>query len=358
MVKFLSDRGSTLVQILVAGTVLLGAGAFVMRSTNNQGKALKMSQNRDEAFHQINQVSDFLTDYENCARTFNRPGALDGAMTAILSKSGAIAYATGMQLHAGTIVSFNVSGYSPLSGMKYRELVLRIKFQFREARVNDQGSFGALDKVYEVPIYMITQDSTVMTCMSNQSAAIQDAMRQSCTEFGGNFNEVTGRCDDIHGTNGVVLNFTRANFCASGPACPHPNAGVACSGVDNRGVDHGNWVISGFDGSGQVQCSCMKITCPNPGLYCLNRDLGTDWCYRDCPRGSWDPQDWSPDPASQCEGVTFTQRNYCGRTRSETGTYDPGDYGPDPSTICAGTSYTMTNSCGKTQPGTGTKPCP
>lgn len=355
---FRNQSGSTLVQILVAGSVVLGVGGYLLTNTQNQGKLQKFEQNRDEAYQQINQVSDFLTDYENCKATFNQTGALTGGLTTIRAKNNSVAYASGAQLKAGKILGFTVLGYSPSPGTRYREIELKIKFKFNETRVNDTGSFGALEKIYSVPVYMITEDSTVVTCMSNQSHSIQDAMRQSCTEFGGDFNETSGRCENLHGPNGVVLRFTRDNFCASGPTCPHPNRSMACSGVDVRGIARGNWVVGGFSASGSLECTCMPVTCPNPADYCLNKDLDTDWCYQECPRGTWDPQDWGPDPSTVCNGQPFSQTNTCGRTRPQTGTYDPGDYGPDPSDVCDGVAFTQTNSCGATISATGTKTCP
>lgn len=353
-----NQLGSSIIQILIASVVLLGGGGYILRTTNTKGKIQKFSQNRNDAFQQINQISDFLTDYENCKATFNQPGALTGGLTAILTKNNSVAYSSGSQLKGGTIIDFTVLGYSPSPGTRYRELQLNIKFKFTEARVNNEGSFGALEKLYTVPIYMITKDTVVATCMSNQSRSIQDAMRQSCTEFGADFNETTGRCDNIHGTNGVVLEFTRENFCASGPTCPHPNRNMACSGIDNRGIARGNWVVAGFSASSSLECTCMPVTCPNPADYCLDKDLDTDWCYNDCPRGTWDPQDWAPDPNTVCAGEPFTQTNSCKRTRPQSGNYDPGDYSPDPNDVCAGTTFTQTNSCGATSQATGTKSCP
>lgn len=355
---FLNQTGSTLVQILVAGSVMLGAGGYLLRTTNNQGKLQKFEQNRDEAYHQINQIADYLTDYENCKATFNQAGVLTGGPLAIRSSGGDVTYAPGTILKGGSIQDISLVGFSPSTGTRYRELQLKIKYKFTETRVNDQGSFGGLERMYSIPVYMITQDDQVATCMSNQSDSIQDAMRQSCTEFGGDFNETTGRCDNIHGPDGVVLNFTKENFCASGPACPHPHRNTGCSGVDVRGIDHGNWVVSGFSETGSLECTCMPVACPDPGDYCLDKDLDTDWCYRECPRGTWDPQDWGPDPSTVCNGQPYSQTNTCNRTRPATGTYEPGDYGPDPADVCAGTSYTQTNSCGATRPATGTKACP
>jgi len=100
---------------------------------------------------------------------------------------------------------------------------------------------------------------------------------------------------------------------------------------------------------------------------------------------------WSPDPSTQCSGVSFTQTSNCGNTRTMTGTATcyacsgttcspvssgtsgylssncnntcttssctDSTWSPDPSTQCSGVSFTQTSNCGNTRQATGTGNC-
>jgi uncharacterized protein HemX len=47
---FSNQAGSTIVQILLASAVILGAGGYMFRTTSTKGKFQKFAQNRDYAF--------------------------------------------------------------------------------------------------------------------------------------------------------------------------------------------------------------------------------------------------------------------------------------------------------------------
>lgn len=136
---------------------------------------------------------------------------------------------------------------------------------------------------------------------------IGDVLKKACEDMQGTFNEENARCEKFHGDDGSFLKYLKENLCSTtGAACVHPYVGKACSGKDIRGVDHGNWVITGYDANGTMECSCIPVKCPEPSLYCSGRNLGTNWCDQVCPVGT--KTDGACDPgAGNAQGGTYCE---------------------------------------------------
>lgn len=313
-----------MVQVMIAGAVLLVTGVYVTKTLKDQESLQKTASLRSTTHQQVKEFTEILTDSEICKATFAQNGALvtDATFTAIKGKDGQPIYSLNTKYVTGTIVEMIVEDYVPSSGLKYSPVKLRVNFELPEVRAA-QSSFGGTRKAYRIPIYLITNNNIVQTCMSDSAGVVQEALEKACMEFGGTFDGATGTCKKLHGEDGIVLNFIKQYLCSAGGAgCTHPYANQECSGTDVRGVSHGNWVLSGFGPTGAKSCICVPRfdTCPNSGDYCPSTDLGTDWCNKDCGKGTWDPQDWGPDPSTRCAGDSFTQTASCGKSRSAVGT--------------------------------------
>jgi hypothetical protein len=323
MMKFLNNAGLALVQSLVAGAVVLGIGAYLTNSMNNQEKIVKNVANRYEASQQIIEISEALSDPETCFATFSRIANLSNAkIDAIHDKSGLIIYNVGYEMRGGKIDGMQIIDFTPGSGIRQIKPKLRVKISY--LAMKDTGTptgLGGQSRNYDIPLYMITNENNLKICTSDASETIESALSVACSQFGGKINPISGVCEQVAGANGRIEEYIKNYFCkSSGGGCPHPYAGQICSGTDVRGEAHGNWVLSGFGGSGEMQCSCMPRACPDHKKYCRGTDLGTDWCGLVCPQGSYDPTDFSPAASEICSGESFEQRNSCGKTQTAVGT--------------------------------------
>lgn len=355
--NFINSNGSSMVQVMVAGAVMLGAGVYVTKTLKSQESLSKTTVLRMAASKEVQEISEVLTDWEVCKTTFSQSGQLTNNKTfdRILTKGSNVIYQTGIGSQSGKITEMLLTNFTPGTGLRLNQSTLRVTMEFNERRGGGQDSFGGTRKSYKIPVYLITLDNVVQTCMSDSGEVINDAFREVCRQFEGTFNETSGACENIYGPNGVIRKYVSDYFCtATGTGCAHPYAGQVCE--DTYG--HNNFAVSNFDGGGSMRCVCMPIVCPPKENYCLGKDLGTNWCGTTCDKGTWDPTDYKPDPSSYCQGQTFTQTTSCGKTRSAVGTYVPADYGPSTSTVCNGQSFIQTNSCGHTRAATGTKTCP
>jgi hypothetical protein len=324
MFKFLNQSGLALVQSLVAGAVLLGVGAYVTHTMKNQEKLVKNVTGRQEADEKLTEISDVFTQSDICVATLSQVSDLTNAkLQAIKNKNGSTLYSIGQPMKGGTIEDMQVLNYIQGPGLRHHNVNLQIKVRMASADLGSGSSFGGKSINFNIPLYVITKNNVVKVCLSDTSETVESALRVACAQFGGTMDPITGVCQGVIGPDGLLVKYVKDYFCdSSGAGCKHAYSGKVCSGVDVRGAAHGNWVVSGFGGDGEMQCSCMPRACPDPGSYCVGTDLGTDWCSSNCPLGTYSPNDYGPDPGNVCHDETLVQTNSCGETRTVSGTMD------------------------------------
>jgi hypothetical protein len=317
-----NNKGLGLVQVMVAGSLLIGLGVYVTRSMQGQEKVIKNVTTRLEAGKKANEFSDVLTESDTCVASLSALSDLTNAeLTTIKNKDGVPVYTVGQQMQSGKIEKMVILDYTAGPGLRRHKSKLQIKLRYASADVaSNSRFFGGQTRNFDIPLYIVTKDNAVKVCMSDSSEIIEDALTVACNQFGGTMDGSTGVCKGIIGQDGLIIKYVRDFFCDStGAGCPHGHSGKVCSGVDVRGVSHDNWVVSGFNNSGEIECTCVPRVCPNPANYCLGTDLGTDYCSLNCPQGTLSPGDYVPTADNVCSGINFVQTNSCGQTSMATG---------------------------------------
>lgn len=281
-----NSKGSTIIQVMLASTVILGVSGYMMRSHQTQNKLQKgLGLKKSQTIIQ-REVAEALADGTACYNTFEKlkPLANNATFVALYNKDNQIMYNQNSFFNLNKIKEFRLTNYVPSSGKKYQRVILNLTV---ETEAESSGFFGGKSRTYEIPLFLITVDNLVDVCVSDISGQVVLGLKAACEELGGTFNDATAGCDNFHGPNGVVLNYIRDYLCSSsGTGCAHPYRNQACSGKDIRGVDHGNWVVKGFKANGQMDCLCVPVECPEPGQFCQGTDLGTDWCTNECQKGT------------------------------------------------------------------------
>lgn len=278
--------GSVMVQVMVAASLVIGGAAYVINSNQNQNKLRSGVANKMTQSVIQKEVSEILSNADVCKSTMMKKTELSNGMTldGLYTKDDKLIYGVNQELYNNTLTEFKLTDYTPGAGSKYQlsNLVVTVK-----SKETDGKSYGAKTRNYKIPLFLLTEDNKVDTCMYDGAGSILSALKKACEELKGTFNEATARCENFHGENGTFVKHIRDYLCsAQGTGCVHPYNNQTCSGVDVRGEDHGNWVIAGFDANGQKECQCVPVKCPNPALYCLGRNLGTDYCQQVCPVGA------------------------------------------------------------------------
>jgi len=237
------------------------------------------------------------------------------------------------------------------------------------------AAYGTRDIAVRIPLSLFMLNKRIMMCLSVDAQTIVDALHESCQRLGGTFNEVSGICENLHGTNGLVIEEVRDHLCSVGEdTCnTHPYASLDCRNHKSPTpvvADKNNWVLRGLRSDGTPDCACIPVKqCENKADYCKGIDLGTDWCFNDCGEGTKEDgvcapcnnTDWSPLESTRCEGQAFTQTNGCGESRQATGTM-PDNWLPNAFDVCEGETFTQYSSCGAAPrynvPGTKDCSCP
>ena len=366
-----NSRGSTLMQVMIAGSLLAGLSVYVMRSNQAQNKLQKNVVNKASQSAIARDFSETLLEGSVCLNTFQKAGTLSNnmALAGLYNKKDKLIYEKNSELYGQVISDIKLTDYIASSGRKYQRSMVSVTTSTKK---NDQA-VGGKSLVHKVPVFLITIDNKVDTCISDETESALDALRRACNDLKGTFNEATAACDNFYGEQGPVLNYVKENFCANGKGenCVHPYANQKCTGVDIRGVNHNNWVLKGFNGGGQMQCVCVPRDCESPALSCEGTDLGTDWCQQECPKGSkttdecappevaceeWG--DWSPGTDGVCSGTALTQTRSCVKGTSDTESRSAsgakncstacttwGSWTPSSDTVCSGKTLTQTRNC-------------
>lgn len=279
-------RGSTIIQVMLVSTVILGVSGYMMKSHQTQNKLQKaVNVKKAQSAAQL-EIAEALADGSVCYNTFEKikPLAENVLLGGIYNKNNELMYGQNSILHQNTIKELKLTNYDSASGEKYQRSLLQVTV---ESMSSSSGFFGGKARTYEIPLFLITVDNLVDVCVSDISGQVTLGLEKACEELGGTFNVEKARCESFHGANGVVLKYVRDYLCSSaGTGCVHPYRNQTCKGKDPRGIDHGNWVISGFGASGAMDCECIPVDCPDPTQFCQGADLGTDWCTKVCAKGT------------------------------------------------------------------------
>ena len=126
----------------------------------------------------------------------------------------------------------------------------------------------------------------MLNCTSgDETGVVIRSYIDACVKLGGSFDEASGKCESAI----ELLDLkTKLSLCSPKgfDSCKHPYKDKTCTGSDIRGVNYKNWFVSGFDKEGEVICSCIARICPHPSTVCEGNDLGTDFCQKECGKGT------------------------------------------------------------------------
>lgn len=378
----LNSVGSTLVNIMIAGAAVAAGGVYVMSTMQEQKTISKRAVNSGLQNVIRREIADNLSDTKVCLASMS-PGVTNPVTADFEINSITNGTQTLYEKYQGNInqelydhkiveMKFELPKTPPYvrnDALHYQPSDLSVTLEHK-----DKKRAGQTIKIF-IPLYTIMLDSKIVTCMTNESGSINEAFSSACLSLGGDFDEITGICNDLQGPNSMVNKYVKDFICsATNPASckTHPYTNQSCTGpqyVDARGNPRGNWVVSGFDSAGQMECRCIPAKgCEDPSLYCPSQDLGTDWCSNDCGYGtstdtnlcgsapctSWGS--WTPDNSTSCTNQTVAQTRTClsGGTATEprtvAGTLAP-NWQPttDPSTVCNTATVTETDGCGNSR---------
>lgn len=290
MMKFIhsikNSSGSVMVQVMVAGALVIGGAAYIMSTQRSQNKLQSGIANKFSQSAVQKEITEILSNGEICYNTLKKQDVLEEGdqFDGIYNKENQKVYGVGSELYNNKISEIKLEDYTPSAGSKYQLANLSVMVEVKEPQAK---SYGGKSRRYKIPVFLITEDNVVDTCLSDGAGTVILALKKACEDLQGTFNEVSARCEKFHSEDGTFLKYLKENLCSTtGAACVHPYLNRACAGKDIRGEDHGNWVIKGFDANGIMECACIPVKCPEPSMYCLGRNLGTNWCDQVCPVGS------------------------------------------------------------------------
>lgn len=372
--KTWKNTGSSLLQVTLIGAVLAGLGVYLMQTTQQQNKIVKSAEAKGAYGVLKKEISEALASSETCQVTlqqyFNTPIETDmkqievPGIKTMLNSAPAEMYMPDQEMFNLKIKQMKLmmpDDYVADDSMRMQMADLAVFIGPAREVSHANAAYGGRDIAVKVPLFLFMMNKKIMMCLSLDAQTVIDALMESCTRLGGTYNAVSGICENLHGTNGKVIGEVRDYLCSvSGdPAqcTTHPYAGLDCR--DHKSptpvvADKNNWVLRGIRQDGTPDCSCIPVKeCENPANHCKGIDLGTDWCFNDCGEGTkedgicaaCDKTAWSPDPATRCDGISFTQTNGCGETQPSVGTM-PDDWTPKATEICEGETFTQYSSCG------------
>jgi hypothetical protein len=292
--NMLNNKGSVLLQVMVAGAALLGGTAYFLNTNNTQTKIMKTLTNKSNRSVVASEMSELLANDLNCIKTLGSAGAQitqSMPIPAVLNEAGEVLYQPGDELLGHKLIGLSLTlptSYTLDRTLKHVSAQLVVELQALETRKGNKGSYGAQTIKSFIPLSIVVYDNKVKTCSSDDTGFLLDAMGDACAQLEGTFNLATARCENLTGASGYVIKHLTKYFCTlSSSLCPHPLANQECSGVDVRGDAYNNWVMKGFKADGSPECDCVPLyTCPARSQYCRGVDLGTDGCHQDCRTGT------------------------------------------------------------------------
>lgn len=328
----LNSRGSAILQVMVAAAALIGVSTYMITSNQSQNKLQNRVVTKVAQTAVARDFQETLMAGEVCFNTFKKLGGLSQGkeLDGLYNKNNEKIYEKGSVLYNQSITDIRLTSFVAGSGRKYQKSYISVTTSAKDGT----SGYGGKTQVHKIPISLITLDNQVDTCVSDEMDSVLDALRRACLDLQGTFNESKAECENFYGANGPILKNTKEEFCDTGKGenCKHPYAGQKCTGVDVRGENHNNWVVKGFNAAGAMDCACVVRSCANPAEHCEGEDLGTDWCQKECPKGtkttgtcapqppaicsSW--SDWSPATDGTCSTASVTQTRNCTSGKTET----------------------------------------
>lgn len=370
----LRESGSSLLQVTIIGSVLAGLGVYLMQTTQQQNKIVKSAEAKGAYGVLKKEISEALASSETCQMTlqqyFTNPIETDMKQMDVAGiKTMYNSAPTEMYMPDQEMLNLKIKqmklmmpdDYVADDAMRMQPADLAVFLEPARKVSSANAALGGRDIAVKIPLFMFMMNKRIMMCLSVDAQTVIDALQESCTRLGGTYNATSGICENLHGTNGLVVSEVRDYLCSvsgdSASCNTHPYAGLDCRNYKSPTPvvsDKNNWVLRGIRQDGTPDCACVPVKqCENPANHCKGIDLGTDWCFNDCGEGTkedgvcapCDATAWTPDPATRCSGESFTQTNGCGETRPATGTM-PDNWLPKASDICEGETFTQYSSCG------------
>lgn len=366
------QQGSSLLQVTVIGAVLAGLGVYLMQTTQQQNKIARTAEAKGAYAVFKKEISEALASSETCQMTlsqyFTSPIETDmkrldiPGMKTMLNSVPADMYMPGQSMFKLKISKMQLvmpDDYVADDAMRMQNADFAVFLSPERETSSANSAYGAREVAVRIPLFLFMLNKRIMMCLSVDAQTVIDALHESCLRLGGSFNAVSGICENLHGTSGLVIREVRDHLCSTGVSncASHPYAGLDCRNHKNPPPvvsGKNNWVLRGLRADGTPDCACVPVkACENPANHCKGIDLGTDWCFNDCGEGTKEDgicaacnrTDWAPDPATRCSGQVFTQTNGCGETQQSTGTMTD-NWTPAASTVCAGDTFTQYSSCG------------
>lgn len=321
--KIKNQRGASMLQMLMIGAAVYVMGAAVFKLTTQESKQSQSLLGNIQLKSFVQGVEDSLANPDVCIATLNQDGALTAGKSlnrGVINASDQDVYKVSIDGDATyngrvEIQSVTLDGYTAESGIVIKQFQLKITTKPFYTGKSSKASFSNYTKNSFIPVWAVLEDNKVLNCFSGDDAGVTLSLFiNTCSDFGGVFDVSSGKCV---GASEKLKERVRFGLCApsDSDSCEHPNKGEECSGKDIKGVDYNNWVISGFDGTGKINCSCVPVPCPNPLDHCYGKDLGTDHCQRNCGSGlnsGFGCCPYGPAENTVCKGVSYKKYDSCG----------------------------------------------
>lgn len=289
--KSLAQLGSASIQMMVASALVI-AGAGYVASTQLSSKKLGATVDYKRQFLVIKrEIGEALIEDQICMATLSRQGALTASVTydGVYNIAGEPMYEVGSILYGKKILGMRLEGYEVLDPNEFSIQEVDFVVELGNAAAAPSKIYGSTRSTQKIPLKISTYNNEMVGCSNSLQAEMLLALSSACRALGGTYNAETDRCSDLHGDSGPMMKFAREQLCgAEDGNCRHPYENKVCTGVDVRGVDWNNWVVSGFNQDTSMSCVCLPVACPDPASVCRGTDTGTDHCTLNCPAGTRD----------------------------------------------------------------------
>ena len=331
--KSFAQRGFATMQMLIVGAIVLSGAAYVMKMRGDF-KKFDISMGSRKQFDILKrEIVEAISQSRSCISTLSRMGKLtaEGELDGIYNGNGLPLYQVGKTYYGKKIEGIRIEGYKVAEDSKPISQLISLAVDIENI---EKGKItGAPRLTQRIKILVTTQNNELIGCRQDDNGFNTAALKLTCESLGGIYNKVTDRCENMHGAKGFYLKQMKEKLCLGDKPCEHPLKGKECRGVDNRGANWDNHVLTGLSIDGSLSCTCIPVRCPDPATVCLNQDTGTDHCMSDCPRGTktddycqggCNADAWTPevDLSRVCSSVTVVQRNACHVLRYQAGRLD------------------------------------
>ncbi len=397
--NFLNKRGTAIMQVLFAASVIAALGLFVMKSGSLQTIMHRQVKVDDYIKDAQNELSSLLANASTCS------ASRDDGFSSIGSFRAGFEIDKGSKLKVQKIESSSRIG---------REQSVSVFFEYYLPQTKTTKT---LKKTFPLIYYTSTNASgdEVENCVSFEAETLSSGQAENCEISGGIFDSGLGKCDYslLQDTNFVTVIKETACEIIGGSL-----SSSLCDGINISGTIHsshlsdskitvsstsktglvtfscnGTQVAKGFNEDGSLLC--VDLVCPklSTSNYIAINDSGSLKCQ--CQRDSTEEKPsfacGDTDPLScndyqvndgcglgnlctikrgrfpSCPGVAAcgeTITNSCGEVCSVGGACDDPivactdtTWEPSESSTCSGETFTQTSNCGTSRSQIGTKDC-